>query len=130
MEWSTWKPSAQFLGARNKGFLRVDMTDERIIMQRTCFTFKIKVERIAEYKVWHSAVWPEMLQALSTCGFRNYSLFMREDGTVFGYLESDNLAAANACMAQQAVNTRWQAEMAPFFESISAEPWTEVFHLA
>ena len=99
-------------------------------MQRHCFAFKIRPERIAEYKVWHAAVWPEMLQALSACGFRNYSLFLREDGMVFGYLESDDLAAANACMAQQEVNTRWQAEMAPFFEYIPSDQWVEVFHLA
>lgn len=98
-------------------------------MQRNCFAFKIKVEHIAEYKVWHAAVWPEMLQALSDCGFRNYSLFMRDDGFVFGYLEADSLQAANACMAQMEVNSRWQLEMAKFFENIPSDQWVEVFHL-
>ncbi len=99
-------------------------------MQRTCFTIKIKAERIDEYKVWHATVWPEMLQALTSCGFRNYSLFMRPDAMVFGYLESDDLASANNCMAREDVNARWQAEMAPFFEYVPSDLWIEVFHLA
>ncbi len=97
--------------------------------ERSCFAFHVKPEAIEEYKHWHANVWPEMLQALSACGFRNYSLFMREDGMVFGYLESDDLDAANACMGEQDVNTRWQAAMKPFFASIPGDTWLEVFHL-
>jgi L-rhamnose mutarotase len=46
------------------------------------------------------------------------------------------LAAARACMAQREVNTRWQADMAPFFEELEGRrpdekimPFEEVFHL-
>ena len=99
-------------------------------MQRVCFAIKVKSTKIEEYKHWHANVWPEMLQALTDCGFRNYSLFMHEDGMVFGYLETENLEAANACMAQQEVNSLWQAEMSPFFEYRPSDPWIEVFHLA
>jgi hypothetical protein len=31
-----------------------------------------------------------MQQALQRCGWHNYSLFMKKDGTLFGYFESDN----------------------------------------
>lgn len=98
-------------------------------MQRSCFSFNVKPEAIDEYKRWHANVWPEMLQALSDCGFRNYSLFMREDGMVFGYLETDDLESANVCMGEQEVNTRWQAAMKPFFASVPGDKWPEVFHL-
>lgn len=43
----------------------------------------------AEYKHHHRNVWPEMQQALQRCGWHNYSLFMKKDGTLFGYFESD-----------------------------------------
>ncbi|MCC6456621.1 MAG: L-rhamnose mutarotase [Caldilineaceae bacterium] len=106
-------------------------------MQRACFLLKIKTDRMEEYKARHAAVRPDMLQALSECGWRNYSLFLREDGLLVGYFETEDLAAARACMAQREVNTRWQADMAPFFEELGGRrpdekimPFEEVFHLA
>ena len=70
---------------------------------------------MAEYVERHRAVWPEMQEALRATGWRNYSLFLRADGLLIGYVECDDLAAAQAAMAATEVNTRWQAEMAPFF---------------
>jgi L-rhamnose mutarotase len=32
-------------------------------MQRVCFCLKVKPHLLAEYKLRHQAVWPEMLQA-------------------------------------------------------------------
>jgi L-rhamnose mutarotase len=55
-------------------------------------------------------------------GWRNYSLFVRPDGLLIGYVESDDLAAARAAMAATAVNARWQAAMAPFFADIDGRP--------
>lgn len=102
-------------------------------MQRVCFTFKVKPEGIEEYKEYHKAVWPEMLQALRDCGWRNYTLFMKPDGMITGYVETDDLDAANECMSTKDVNTRWQAEMARFFDKVpNEEPmntWVEYFHL-
>jgi L-rhamnose mutarotase len=90
-----------------------------------------------EYKARHSEVWPEMLEALSETGWRNYSLFLREDGLLVGYLETDDFHDALKGMAAKDVNARWQREMSPFFESSSAarpdeqmRPLTEVFHLS
>jgi L-rhamnose mutarotase len=68
-----------------------------------------------EYKQRHRTVWPEMLQALATAGWGNYSLFARPDGLLIGYVEADDLAVAQAAMAATEVNTRWQAEMGHFF---------------
>lgn len=105
-------------------------------MQRVCFLLKVKPERLAEYKERHAAVWPEMLDALRATGWRNYSLFLREDGLLVGYMETPDFAAALAGMAQTEVNTRWQAEMAPFFEQLEGRRpdegllvLEEVFHL-
>lgn len=58
-----------------------------------------------------------MLDALRRNGWRNYSLFMREDGLMFGYFEADeDFAAALDGMSKEDVNARWQEMMSPFFE--------------
>ena len=106
-------------------------------MNRVGFILKVKPDRLEEYKGQHEQVWPAMLQALRDAGWHNYSLFVRDDGLLFGYFETpDSLAAAQARMAATEVNTRWQEFMAPFFESpANARPdemfveLTEIFHL-
>lgn len=104
-------------------------------MQRICFVLQVKPERLEEYRARHVEVWPEMQQALSGTGWRNYSIFVRGDGLLVGYLETDDFAAAQAGMAATEVNARWQREMAGFFVSgdradESMRPLGEVFHLA
>ena len=105
-------------------------------MQRVCFQLQVKPERIDEYKARHTAVWPEMLRALAASGWTNYSLFLRDDGLLIGYVETPSLSEAQTAMATTEVNARWQAEMAEFFVELGdARPDTgfvqleEVFHL-
>lgn len=58
-----------------------------------------------------------MLDALRRNGWRNYSLFMRGDGTLFGYFEADeSFQASLDGMAQEDANRRWQELMSSFFE--------------
>ncbi|MFF4479088.1 L-rhamnose mutarotase [Streptomyces sp. NPDC001520] len=106
-------------------------------MRRVCFLLKVRQDRIEEYRERHEAVWPEMRAALAETGWHNYSLFLREDGLLVGYLETEDFAAAQAAMAATEVNARWQTEMAPFFEALDGarpdeamKPLTEVFHVA
>lgn len=105
-------------------------------MERVCFQLQVKPERIEEYKRRHAAVWPDMLQALAETGWHNYSLFLRPDGLLIGYVETPSIEAAQAGMAATEVNARWQAEMAEFFEDLDdVAPdegflrLEEVFHL-
>lgn len=67
-------------------------------MQRVCFLLKVRRDRIAEYRERHAAVWPEMCEALSATGWHNYSLFLRDDGLLVGYLETEDFAAARSGM--------------------------------
>ena len=106
-------------------------------MTRVGFLLKVKEERIEEYKKHHETVWPEMLAALRQTGWHNYSLFMKEDGTLFGYFETpDSFQSALNGMSKEEINTKWQDFMAPYFESpdgahadeIMVE-LKEVFHL-
>jgi L-rhamnose mutarotase len=84
-------------------------------MKRHVFIGRVKPERIEEYKHRHAAVWPEMLAALSTNGFHNYSIHLRPDGFLVGYFEAEDAQQTFAAMAKTDVNARWQADMAPFF---------------
>jgi len=105
-------------------------------MERVCFLLQVKKDRLEEYKERHTRVWPEMLAALSETGWRNYSLFLRDDGLLAGYLETPDFEAARAGMDNREINERWQKEMAPFFEQLEGRRpdegllrLEEVFHL-
>ncbi len=106
-------------------------------MRRVGFLLKVRPDKIEEYKAHHKTVWPEMLDALRRTGWHNYSLFMRDDGLLFGYLQTpENFQAALAGMSKQEINVKWQAFMAPFFENLmgahadqSMLELEEVFHL-
>jgi len=80
-------------------------------------------------------VWPEMLDALREAGWHNYTLFLRNDGLIFGYFETEeSLATAQGKMTTREVNKRWQQFMASFTDA-NARPdesfveLEEYFHL-
>lgn len=86
-------------------------------MKRIGFMLKVKENMIEDYKKIHENVWPEMLEALRESGWHNYSLFMKQDGILFGYFETpDSLQTATEKMSRTEVNTRWQTMMTPYFE--------------
>jgi len=91
-------------------------------MQRVCFQLQVKPDRLEEYTRRHAAVWPDMLVALKTTGWHNYSLFLRPDGLLIGYFETESLDAAQAGMAATDVNARWQSEMGDFFVDLDGAP--------
>ena len=103
---------------------------------RTCLVLQVKPDRLEEYKERHRNVWPEMQAALRETGWNNYSLFLRSDGLLVGYLETEDFERARAGMAKREVNERWQREMADFFmqpkggmPDRAMQPLEEVFHL-
>jgi L-rhamnose mutarotase len=91
---------------------------------------------LEEYREIHRNVWPEMRAALSAAGISNYSIFLRDDGLLVGYLEGENPRESLLKLRQDEVNLRWQKLTAPFFESGMGDPKTyghqwleEAFHL-
>src|SRR6185437_9409988 len=87
-----------------------------------------------EYERRHATIWPEMLEALRAAGVHNYSIYRHGD-TLFAYLEVDDFQWMTQTLAQDPVNARWQAAMAPLIE-VAAEPATsfppllpEMFHM-
>lgn len=87
-------------------------------MDRYCFLLRVKPELLDEYRARHRQVWPEMLAALASCGWHNYSIFAGGDGLLVGYVEADDLAAAQKAMAGTEVNARWQTEMSRYFTGL------------
>src|SRR5690554_6810386 len=106
-------------------------------MARVCFTLQVDPARLEEYVRAHQAVWPHMLEAIRDAGRRNYSLFLRPDGLLVGYYETDDDAASAAALAADPRTAEWEGTMAPFFVSLDgarpdqdAPQLTEVFNLA
>ncbi len=105
-------------------------------MERVGFLLKVCKERMDEYKKHHEAVWPDMLDALRHHGWHNYSLFLTEDGMLFGYFEAEeSFQGSLDGMATEDVNERWQTFMADYFEDLPGLPdesmvqLEQVFHL-
>jgi L-rhamnose mutarotase len=105
-------------------------------MERVCFTLQVRPDRLDDYRVAHQQVWPAMLDALRETGWRNYSLFLREDGLLIGYVECEDFQASLVAMAETEVNGRWQAAMSEYFADLDGRradegmrPLAEVFHL-
>ncbi|MFK3676716.1 L-rhamnose mutarotase [Microbacterium sp. NPDC090218] len=104
-------------------------------MMRVGFRLQVRPELLNEYVARHSPVRSEMLAEIARAGRRNYTLFLGEGGTLMGYYETDDDAAAQAYLAASPIAARWEAEMSRFFLGLdgrpdqAATPLTEVFHL-
>jgi len=96
---------------------------------RYCFLLQVRPELLEEYVDSHRQVWPEMLRALADSGWRNYSIFARGDGLLVGYVQAEDMAAAQAAMEATDVNARWQAAMARFFVGLEGRRPDERFQL-
>ncbi len=102
---------------------------------RVCFQLQVDADRIDEYRERHRAVWPEMLREIAASGRRNYSIFLRPDGLLIGYYETDDPIAGDLYLAQSAVASEWEAHMGDIFAVLDgradqvAVELQEVFHL-
>lgn len=106
-------------------------------MKRYGSVIGVRREVIQEYKNYHSAVWPEILDMIRKCNIRNYSIFLKDE-LLFGYFEYHG-ADFEADMAKMAVDPKtqeWWKIMGPMqspLESRAEGEWwanmEEVFHL-
>jgi L-rhamnose mutarotase len=90
-------------------------------MKRYCFLLQVRPELLEEYRARHAVVWPEMLRALDESGWHRYSIFVRPDGLLVGYVEADDLTQAQQAMGATEVNARWQAEMSRYFIGLEGQ---------
>ena len=84
-------------------------------MPRYCFTSRVRPEVVDTYRQVHAQVWPEMLQALRDTGWRDYALYLTDDGLLIGTVLADDFDAAREAMARTEVNPRWQEAMSNYF---------------
>lgn len=104
-------------------------------LKRACFVLQLRKNKIAAYKRWHKRVWPAQLALLRKAGWHNFSIFVRDDGLLIGYVETPSFPKALADIARNPVNVKWQKIMAGLFATSkrpdeAMKPLPEVFHLA
>ena len=104
-------------------------------MKRKALMMKLLPGQAAEYERRHNPIWPELSEALSEYGARNYSIFLDTDtNSLFAYLEVED-EERFAEIAKTDICRKWWAYMEPLMEyHADGTPWTrdlrEVFHLA
>ena len=105
-------------------------------MQRYGSVIKVKPEMLEEYKRLHANVWTEVLDMITACNIRNYSIYLK-DGYLFSYFEyiGDNYEQDAAKMSADPVTQKWWAVCMPCQEPLESqvvgEWWAtmeEVFH--
>ena len=105
-------------------------------MERHGSVIKVRPEKLAEYKRYHARVWPEILDMITKCNIRNYSIY-HKDGYLFSYFEyvGDDFAADMKKMAADPKTQEWWAVMEPMQQPLETrargEWWAEmeeVFH--
>ncbi|WP_417260162.1 L-rhamnose mutarotase [Celeribacter sp.] len=107
-------------------------------MQRHGQVIGIGAEAVAEYKKLHAEVWPQVLEMITACNIRNYSIFLREpENVMFAYFEyvGTDFDADMAKMAADPVTQKWWDVCMPLQRPLETraegEWWAEmeeVFH--
>ena len=85
-------------------------------LKRICFLLSLKIPCVSTYKAKHENVWPEVLEAFDTHGWRNYSQFMRDDGLIIGYVECADWEQSLAKLENEPIVKKWYAELEVFME--------------
>jgi L-rhamnose mutarotase len=118
---------------RSRSILTEKGTDA---MKRYGSVIKVRPETIAEYKRYHVAVWPAVLDTIRKCNIRNYSIYLKDD-FLFAYFEyhGTDYKADMAKMAADPKTQEWWAVMMPMQRPLDTrkegEWWAEmeeVFH--
>ncbi|MBW8036081.1 MAG: L-rhamnose mutarotase [Planctomycetes bacterium] len=82
-------------------------------MTRYGSVIEVKEEKLKEYKQLHEKVWPEVLDMISKCNIRNYSIYLRKLGDgkyyLFSYFEyfGNDFEADCAKMAADETTQKW-----------------------
>lgn len=106
-------------------------------MKRIASVIGLPAANRAEYERLHAAVWPAVLERLSSANLHNYSIF-RHGELLFAYMEytGDDLDADLAAMAAHPESQEWWALCSPLQRPVAdraeGEWWAtlpELFHL-
>lgn len=83
---------------------------------RYAWTMKLKPGCAGAYTERHAAVWPEMRATLDRAGYRNYTIFLRDD-LIVGYFECDDLDRLKQVLAADEAAARWRVSMAALVDN-------------
>ena len=106
-------------------------------MKRYGQVIEIRPECLEEYKKYHAAAWPEVLEKIKDCHIENYTIFYR-DSHLFAYFEytGTDFQADMQKMADDPKTQEWWAIMKPMQVPLNpqkADEWwasmEEVFHV-
>lgn len=107
-------------------------------MKRFGWVAQIKPDQYAEYKRLHADGWPEVLEKITECNLRNYSIY-HKDGMLFTYVEyiGEDFEADMAKMAADPTTLKWWDLVVPMFEGGDVnipgggvwKDMEEIFHL-
>jgi L-rhamnose mutarotase len=106
-------------------------------MKRFGMAIRLKPGSEDAYRAYHAAVGAEVLQMITACNIRNYSIYCK-DGMLFSYFEyhGSDMEADWAKMAADPKTQEWWAIVQPLQEPLltrkNGEWWAdmdEVFHL-
>jgi len=83
-------------------------------MQRFGQVLCVKPEKEAYYRQLHANAWEGVLDKITDCNIRNYSIFLR-DGFLFAYFEyvGDDFEKDMQKMADDPLTQEWWAECKP-----------------
>ncbi|MBT3319388.1 MAG: L-rhamnose mutarotase [Clostridia bacterium] len=105
-------------------------------MKRYGQVIKVRPEKLDYYKKLHANPWPEVLDMISACNIKNYSIYLKDD-FLFAYFEyvGDDFEADMAKMAADPTTIKWWDECKPCqqpLETAGPDEWwsdmQEVFH--
>jgi len=107
-------------------------------MRRFGWMGRVKPEKYEEYKRLHADVWPDVLEIITACNLRNYSIYYR-DGMLFTYVAyvGEDFEADMARMGAEPKTQEWWSVCVPCLEPVeedgaAAGVWAdmdEIFHL-
>ena len=86
-------------------------------MPRTAFRLRIKAGKEQEYDAAHRHVWPALLAKLKEVGISQYSIFRRGQD-LFLVMQVHDFDSAWRKLDSDAINLKWQREMAEYFEPV------------
>jgi len=95
---------------------------------------RLKPEHVEEYQRLHADAWPKVLEMISQCNLRNYTIFLK-GRELFAYFEyiGDDYEADMEKMAADPITQEWWRHTKPCFEQhtqqIYYQDMEEIFHL-
>lgn len=89
----------------------------------------LKREKIEYYKNLHAKAWPGVLETITRCNLRNYSIFI-QDNLVFSYFEyvGEDYKQDMKLMEEDPVTQEWWKHTKPCFERFSISHESEFYH--